>query len=496
MKFVGVFFILNLMLMLSCVGKSATDPASPGYKATEKPIDWMPYLTLREGYVYVDRKLNRQIEEGFTYAEPFLPTGYAIVGDKEHRNAVIDSEGNLTQDYTEDDIELSQAGGLTLIKVVREYEKKMPIWKWEWMFMAKGIKKEQTYHQVEIRVLETNQVIVSADVPYYEDSFSLNHNLLDQNHLILDDVLYEIKNSKLKKLKSGIPYSLSGGRYIAHSNDKFSIYRAGVKQALFPNLSGITEITVVVNGQQLVMDSINLDRYGYVTVPPKLLHDSKNDKIYVFPQYDKALPKEIDNATEEQVRFMKDVSMVYAIPNSPYFILGRFNYDHDIWAYDWLYVDEEGNLYDEIEAVDFYILDQVGYLIWPDKYLIFNDTELQAKIGRRGIQIISQSDDLYIVKTQSDNGGEKQGLWNAASQNWEIKPDYHAVKALDGEAQIFAIRKDGDGDYYLHNNRTKTRLGKNTYKDVYASGLAYIVDYTNGDKHFYIDILTGKEYRD
>lgn len=493
MKFTIISSILNLLLMTSCVTESDKALATTIDKTIKNRIDWIPYLTNKGDYTYVDKELNRPIQESFAYAEPFLPTGYAIVGDRDRRNGIIDSRGKLVQDYTDDTIDLSAVGDLTLMRIVREYEKKMPIWKWEWNIMGGNVRKEQTYHQVQIRVLETNQTILSEDVPYDEDSFSLYHLKLDDNHIILNNLLYEIKNRKLKKMKQAMAYNLDNGRYIPYSNGQFDIYRAGAKQALLSDLSGTTELQIQVNNRPFLLDSINQDRYAPEL--PKLLHDKRSDQIYVFPQYDKAFPKQIHQATAEQVAFLESVSLVYSIHNSPYFILGRFNYDHDIWAYDWLYVDKQGNLAEEVQINDFYILDQVGYLVWPDKYMLFSEKELQKDLGKRKAQIVDQSDNLYIVKTQRENEEPKDGLWNAASQEWEIQPDYHSLKALDGAKQIFALQKENDGNYCLYNNRTKTTFGKNSYKNIYTNGLVHL-DNQKTDVFFYIDILTGKEYRE
>lgn len=492
MKIIIISSILNLLFMTSCASESDKTQDTTTDNTIKNEIHWFPYLTNKGDYVYVDRKLNRPIKQSFAYAEPFLPTGYAIVGDRDRRNAVIDSGGNLVQDYTEHVIDLSAVGDITLMRMVREYEKKMPIWKWEWNIMGGGVRKEQTYHQVQIRVLETGQTILSEDVPYDEDSFSLHHVVLDENHIVLNDVLYEIKHRKLKKLNKAMTYSLDQSRYIPYASGQFSIYKAGEKQALLSNLSGTTQLHVRVNNQPFLLDSINQDRYAPLV--PKLLQDTKHDEIYVFPQYDKAFPKQIQQATAAQIAFLKDVSLVYSINNSPYFILGRFNYDHDVWAFDWLYLDQQGNLLDKVEVTGFYILDQVNYLVWPDRYMLFSEKELQKDLGKRKAQVVHQSDKLYIVKTQRENEEPKEGLWNAESQEWDIQPDYHSLKVLDGARQIFAIQKEHNGNYSLFNNSTKSTYGVNTYKNIYTNGLVHLAD--DKEAYFYIDILTGKEYRD
>ncbi len=214
--------------------------------------------------------------------------------------------------------------------------------------MASGIKTTQTYRKTEIRVLETNQLLLSKDVPYNEGYFDIRYNDLDENHILMNDNLYEFKNKKFKKVKSDIYLALDKGRYIPSSSDKFSIYDIKSKKAILADLTGTDKIELILNQQAFVLDSINQDRYAPDV--PKLLQNPKTKEIYVYPEYDKAFPKEIKNASAAQLTFLKDVSLVYSVNNSPYFILGKFNYDHEVWAYDWLYVDQNGNLLDKINV--------------------------------------------------------------------------------------------------------------------------------------------------
>jgi len=131
----------------------------------------------------------------------------------------------------------------------------------------------------------------------------------------------------------------------------------------------VDQIELTVNNQPFTFDTINQERY--VSVIPKLLKDHKQNKVYPYPQYDKAFPNAIHHATAEQLTFLQDVSVIYSVNHSPYFILGRFNYDHAVWSYDWLYLNEKGHLLTEIKVDDFYILNQIGQIVWPDKINLF-----------------------------------------------------------------------------------------------------------------------------
>ncbi|WP_353164341.1 hypothetical protein [Empedobacter brevis] len=480
-------YSLNLLFMISCAQDSTM-------AQNNKAASWVPYLTKNKEYIYVDRNLKKQLDIPFASASPFLETGYTIVGNQQGKNAVIDSKGNFRIDYTEEEIEVKVAHHLTLMMKELEYEKKMPIWKWDWNIMGGGIDKTQTYKKIEIRVLETNQLLLSKDIPYDEDHYTLNYYSLDEHHFVLNDVLYEIKNKKFKKLKSNLAFSLDHGRYIPDSEEIFSIYTIKSETPLLSNLSGTDRIHLTVNNQLFVLDSLNLDRFSPTV--PKILQDSKTKEIYVYPQYDKPFPKSIKQATPKQLAFLKNVDLVYSVNHSPYFILGRFNYDHAIWAYDWLYIDAHGNLLPEIQVKDFYMLDRVGYLIWPDQKMILTKNELDKDWKVDKIKYVYQSENLYIIKTKSNNGGTKEGIWNSDTKKWELEPTYYSVQLLDLDNQIFSLQKEKDDKCILYSNITKHPIGTKSYDSIYSNGLVRITTENKENIYYYIDILTGKEYKE
>lgn len=71
----------------------------------------------------------------------------------------------------------------------------MPVSKWDWNIMGSNIKKEQTYHKVEIGVLETKQILLSEDVPYLEDEYSLNFVSVDESHVFGMEVFTKSKRT-------------------------------------------------------------------------------------------------------------------------------------------------------------------------------------------------------------------------------------------------------------------------------------------------------------
>ncbi len=454
-------------------------------------VKWIPFQTKNKQFVYVDSTFNKKLPQQFHWAQPFTYTGYALVANEKDQMGIINSRGEFIENYSEAQVELLDLGQLTLAMKRQEYDKNLPFWKWDWNILSSYIKKTGTYVKLEIRVLESNQVLLKKDIPYDENEYNLVTYALDAKHLVLNGNLYLIKDQRLKKIEGNIEMPLENGRYIPASTDRFTIHDIQSKKPLLSNLTGLDKIDLLWKNETILLDSVNQERF--TPTIPKLLKDHKTGSIYAFPQYDKAFPKQIKQATAAQIAFLKEISLVYSVTNSPYFILGRFNYDHAVWAYDWLYIDKDGNLLDSIKAPNFYILDQVGNLVWPDKLMLLpaNAIEKNWKTGK--IKYVYSSEDLYLIDVKRGDLNPTKGLWNAVTKAWDIKPGFEHIEILDGERQIFALQEHKDGRYTLYNNKTKQHVGNKSYMTINPNGW---VKHKNQDNGYFIDIVTGQEYKE
>jgi hypothetical protein len=88
------------------------------------------------------------------------------------------------------------------------------------------------------------------------------------------------------------------------------------------------------------------------------------------------------------------------------------------------------------------------------------------------------------------------GLWNSNTKTWEIKPDYHDISVLDTEKQIYTLQKEKDGLYILYGNKNKKRIGSNAYQSINSDGLVTIKLDSGQTIYYYIDIDSGKEYKE
>ncbi|WP_278554931.1 hypothetical protein [Elizabethkingia bruuniana] len=485
------FFMLTSFV--ACAQEKKDNPTLISLKM--KSISSVPFLTKQNDFVYVEKtNLKPVIEQKFKAASLFTPTGFAIVGNEKKESAVIDEKGKIVLDFSVDEINVDVINGLTFYKREIEYEKKMPAWKWDWNIMGSGIKKEQTYHKIEIGILETKQVLLSKDVPYLEDEYSLNFVSVDENHVFWNGSLYEIRNRRLNKIEDNITELLEDKRFIKASNSNFSIYELNQKKAIHNSLKGTETLSIRFGNETLTLIEVNKERFDPEI--PKLLTDSKTNDVYPFPQYEKVFPKEITKATASQIDFIKRASLVYSITNSPYFLLGVFNYDHDVWAYDWLYIDTEGNVSDSIGTYNFKVMDQIGNIVWPDRKMILPDQFIDKNWKFGKIKSYRGMNDAYLISIEDGKKQRTMGLWNSRTKSWEIKPECYSISVLDTEQQIYTLQEEKDGLYILYDNKNKKSIGLKAYKSVNSDGLVNVKTDLGQNIYYYIDIYSGQEYKE
>ncbi|MFP3833766.1 hypothetical protein [Chryseobacterium sp. SIMBA_028] len=488
MKIIAFSFLFMLTSATACTQKQDISPKI-------KTINSIPFLTKQNDFIYVDKtSLKPVTTQKFKSASIYTPTGFATVGNEKNEYAVIDENGKIVLDFSADEIHLDVVNGLTFYKKDIEYEKKMPAWKWDWNIMGSGVKKEQTYHKIEIGVLETKQILLSEDIPYLDDNYYLNFVSVDENHVFWNENLYEIKKNRLNKIEKNIAELLENKRFIKASNTDFSIYELGQKKTVHSGLKGSQTLSIQFGKETITLKEINKERYEPEV--PKLLVDYKTNDVYPFPQYEKVFPKEITKATASQVDFIKKTSLVYSITNSPYFLLGVFNYDHEVWAFDWLYIDTKGNVADSIDKYNFKVLDQLGNMVWPDRKMILPDQFINKdwKFGK--INSYQGMNDLYLIRIEDKKQLRTMGLWSSDKNTWEIKPEYHAISVLDTEKEIYALQKEENGLYTLYDNKNKKNIGSKAYKSINSDGLVNVKLSSQESIYYYIDIYSGQEYKE
>ncbi|WP_326983240.1 hypothetical protein VUJ46_01445 [Chryseobacterium sp. MYb264] len=489
---IGIFFIMNFFMACSQQDKYYI----PALSSRPEDIQIVPFLTKENDFIYVN-KLSLKPAFGHTFktASIYTSTGFAVVTNKADEYAVINDTGKIVLDFSPKEINLNCVNGITFYKREIEYKKKMPVWKWDWNIMGSGIQKKQTYHDIEVGILETGQVLIRKDLPYLEDDVDLNMISIDEKHLFWNGSIYEMNKNRLNKSEQNIADMLNDKRYIKISDGNFSLYNLNQKKAVHSNLEGTEMLSVVYGKETITLTEVNKERYKPEV--PKLLEDRKSNNLYAFPLYEKPFPKEITKATASQIDFIRKTSLVYSMEGSPYFLLGVFNYDEAVWAYDWLYIDTNGVVFEQPEmTVHFKVLDQIGNLVWPDRKMIFPDILNTEKWKFGKISSYTGMEDLYIIAVENRKQERNMGLWNSRTQSWDIPPEYHHINVLDTEKQIYALQKNDDGLYRLYHLKDRKMIGEKGYDSVNSEGLVSVKNGSDLIVYYYIDINSGREYRE
>lgn len=104
--------------------------------------------------------------------------------------------------------------------------------------------------------------------------------------------------------------------------------------------------------------------------------------------------------------------------------------------------------------------------------------------------------DLYLIPIEDEKQRRTKGLWNRSKNIWEIKPEYNDISVLDIDKQIYALQKEKDGLYTLYDSKNKKDIGSKTYNSINSDGLVSIKSSSGQNTYYYIDIYSGKEYKE
>lgn len=487
--------IAAVSLSIGCSNKSADKNASVMVSKQAKVM--IPFLQKNGLFRYVDENLKPVIDKEFAHASKFSPKGYAFVYDKDFRQGIIDVKGNFIRDFSDKKYETYDLGTLTLIEESREYEKTLPVWKWDWNILGSGVDKTATFSDVTISVLQTGQKIASKtrNVEDYEEGISLDLNPLDENHFVMNEKLYEIKGDKVKEMADQIYFTFTDDKVlVSEKNGNAVFYAFDGKMKKTKELKPIKEITIQANGKSILLDSLNETRYVQRPANSNLLKDIKTNEILPYPTFDKAFPITFSNLSNEQISFLNKVTLISSVNKTPYFILGAFNYGQ--WKYDYKYVDTKGNFLQSIEAPDFFILGNIGEILWPESERIISPSFIEKGYQVEKIKKVYNQENLFMIQTGKDNLPSKKGLWNSKTQQWIIPAECNDINVLDYQKMIVSLKMGKEDGSYLYDAQNKKRITTTMYKSISADGFATRQIGSDKEESYYIDIFTGKEFKE
>lgn len=477
------FLLLSIVSFFSC--SSTKEPVTTACVSQ----DLFPYLTKNRTYIYVDQNFHPIIPTAFAAADLFTSTGYAVVRNAKGESAILNTKGELVVPFADRYLSLDVLQDeLTVVFSRETYTLNSRFWEWEWNIFS-GLKTEVRRQDYTVYILETNQVLYSQRLQA-DESVPYTITTLDDQQYIFNQTLYIRKGKHLKKLEANILRSLNANRFLQQTGKTYTLFSLeGI--ASLHSLEASNQLHFWVNGEEITLKDVNKSRY-YSTIP-EILVDPKTKQYLIGPNFDKKFPLTLHIRNEADIAYLKQVTYINAIPDYPYFILGVFNYD--TWLYDWKYVSEDGQLYDHIEADDFFVVDVIGRVLRPHPNEIIASSHLPSGWSLYAVTKFHAFTTLFKVAIQQEGEDRRYGLWNSDSQQWELAPIYRDLSWLNAEQGILALAQE-EHQYQLYDYNKKEVLTSTIYKNLSPSGWVTLIDSAQHTLNYYMDFITLKEYRE
>lgn len=324
--------------------------------------DLIPYRKKNNTYIYVNKDKQPVFETEFASADLFTTTGFSVVINSENKQAIIDSNGKIVIPFKDYQIKLYPIGNLTLVKTEKPYTANHCFWEWKFNIFSSNI-SDIIRIKTDIFILESQQHLLSTR--RNQDNDSTYVKVINDNSFLIDNDYYQIINNKAKKRYNNIILSFESNKLLQQNNNSYSILTVKNKtiNSKETQLVASSEISFKIGNDTTIIPNTNKSRYGNDI--PEVLYNKKDNSYLIQPLFDKKFPQEIIPKNKEDIAFLKKIGYINSIPNYPYFIAGVFDYDK--WQYQWKYIDLDGQVYDTIDAKDFFTLDILSNVLRPYK---------------------------------------------------------------------------------------------------------------------------------
>jgi hypothetical protein len=448
-----------------------------------------PFLNENNKYNYVDADFNTVIAGEYKRASLFTATGFAVVMNDSFQSAVIDKKGALLIPFGAYEIDLAVVNGITLFRKTLDYNNPLRFWNWSYSLFS-GLNKAVMRSKIEIGVLETKQrLLFKRMMANAYPKPSLSPITVDEQHFLLNDCLYRIKDQKIRKLKNNIIRITGHSTLLKKYKGVYSLFSLSGKRIIKEDFVPVDNWHFNTKHETILLEGLN--EYVKRNTFPKILKGKKSGKIYSYPDFDKTLPAEISGANEITIEQIKKVSIIVSVPQSIYFLLGyRVNETN---RYDWLVIDQHGNLLPDLPVENFYITSQLGEILWPDKMSLLPDTFLNEGWKLKKLSKINGSGKHFIAHIKAGKN-TCMGVWDQSDQRWIIPAVHNNILVLDQEKGIYAIEQVKNSGYQLYNSTQKVYISHKKYHTISSRGYVSRKDNSGNIVYFFIDIYSGKEF--
>lgn len=448
-----------------------------------------PFLQKDRTYIYVNQDFVPVLTTPFTKAGLFTSTGYALVDNEKGESAILNKAGEIVVPFADRYLSLQVLNEhLTAVYERTTFFNKKRFWNWKWSIFS-GLNTAVKRQKYKVSILETKQVLYLKNSSS-DESLPSYIQILNEEEILFNQSLYKLKGKRLKKQKSNVLFQLTDDAFLQKKGSEFTIMSKNLATPAKKNLVAADQLSFTVSGERIELNEINKNRY--YTENPTILWDTKKQVYLIEPNFDKAFPTTITVRNQEDINYLKKLNYIRSIPDYPYFILGVF--DYDTWTYSWKYISEDGQFLDRIDAVDFFVVDQIGRIQRPPYTELLSSAQIPTDWKAKSLTKFGNSNYLFKVALTQKGEANRYGLWNTKNGIWELSPIYRDFFWLDATQDLIAIAEE-DHHYQLYDYGRKRIITSAVYNNINTDGWVSQTDQTGETLYFYLDFATLREYR-
>ncbi|HLR38105.1 MAG TPA: WG repeat-containing protein [Chitinophagaceae bacterium] len=512
-------FLIMTLFSFAFAGCTSRDKSAPS--ADKDHLT--PWLATNGRFGFVDSVGKLVIQPEYSDVRLFK-NGFAVV-KKDGKYGVINTKNEVVVPFKYAAAEIEDRGGYTFLVTKKEYNAWWNFWEWKiWPglsflgsstgpFLLTKVPKAQW----EVRTLPQRQKLYSKrkldfdlGVSYWNKGWqpsryipeNLKPNRLTRHYFRLGKRFYRIaKNEKLKK---------QSGKMVKLLNDSTFIYRKG-KQYYVENAEGkilqhkrYTKedklFTQTFSGDRIVIPVKNPDMPPYRIIQHPLYKDDSGH-FYIYPAMDMAFPSEVGDYKHDTIEVPGNEILKAAVLVSPWneddFLILSFAGSKR--GYRVYFLNRNGQWENSMPNYNNIVPNHSSrdlVIIHGKQFLSIDDQFHIKKFPGDFIPIWGHSD-WYFVK---DAASQKYGLYHLKEQKWLIEPKYYALETTaQPDVAIYSVEaKDSTHKtvkYGLLNMETQKEITPPIYHWIEEDGRVRI---SGKEKNieFYIDLKTGREYRD
>ena len=450
---------------------------------------------------------DNQIKISPQYEDASLFTNEFSIVQKNGKNGVIDKTGAVKLDDEYDRIELVAIGKETLAITKRTYNAWWKIQKWKIFpgFSVMGGTNDKRWFNTDVPrinwrviLLRNNQTIINSNHNPYEYPYPSSGIQSFQDKILINDQLYQIGKEKIRLVCDNITAIFANATLLQKKGNSYQILDQHLQPLNNDTFKIPAVITVEVNGYQQETKTERID--GGISVKLNFIQN-QDQHVFIYPDLNKVFPKKIAPYFDQKIAassIFEHASMIYSIPNSPYFII-RSNVKNKSAFY---ILHQNGTWEsDRKKTKDFIISSNGGKLMYPDASDLGIERALSTNFNIKRVEQIYGNKSWFLVTGSSKNGTEtRSGIFDTTNQNWILPMEYTSLNELTAYPNLWRFELENESDFRkkkfgLIDVSTKKITVSPQYNSLDADAKAGIF---NGEKwdYFYINPLTGTGYKE